>query len=171
MINTVVLTGRLTKDPELKFLQSGIAVCRFTLAVNRTFKSEGQPDADFVNCVAWRKQAENLANFLKKGSLAGVEGRIQTSSFDGKDGNRVFVTEVVANSVQFLEPKSSNSNNAPSNQNNGYQQQGYTNTSNQTYNGGNQQNMTNNGMSGQGYQDPFANNNEPITVSDDDLPF
>lgn len=106
MINRVVLVGRLTRDPELKYTQSGIAVCRFTLAVNRPFKNQqGENEADFINCVAWRKQAENTANFLKKGSLAGIDGRIQTSSFEGKDGNRVFMTEVVADSVQFLEPK------------------------------------------------------------------
>ena len=110
MINTVVLVGRLTKDPELKYTQGGIAVTRFTLAVNRPFSNQqGQREADFVNCVTWRKQAENTANFLRKGSLAGIEGRIQTSNFEGKDGNRVFMTEVVADSVQFLEPRSATS--------------------------------------------------------------
>ena len=109
MINRVVLVGRLTKDPELKYTQSGIAVTRFTLAVNRTFTNQqGEREADFINCVTWRKQAENTANFLRKGSLAGIEGRIQTSNFDGQDGNRVFMTEVVADSVQFLEPRSAN---------------------------------------------------------------
>lgn len=107
MINRVVLVGRLTKDPELKYTQSGIAVTRFTLAVNRTFtNAQGQREADFVNCVAWRKQAENLANYLRKGSLTGVDGRIQTSNFEGKDGNRVFMTEVLVESVQFLESRS-----------------------------------------------------------------
>lgn len=106
MINRVVMVGRLTKDPELKYTPSGIAVTRFTLAVNRNFTNQqGQREADFVNCVTWRKQAENVVNYLRKGSLAGVDGRIQTGSFDGKDGNRVFTTEVVAESVQFLEPK------------------------------------------------------------------
>src|SRR5690625_2013714 len=164
MINRVVLVGRLTKDPELKYTQGGIAVTRFTLAVNRTFTNQqGQREADFINCVTWRKQAENTANYLRKGSLTGIEGRIQTSNFEGKDGNRVFMTEVVADSVQFLEPKSSNSNNAPSNQSNSYQQQGGTNTSNQGYNEQNQQNMSN--------HDPFGGGGEPVTVSDDDLPF
>lgn len=120
MINRVVLVGRLTRDPELKYTQSGIAVCRFTLAVNRPFKNQqGENEADFINCVAWRKQAENTANFLKKGSLTGIDGRIQTSSFEGKDGNRVFMTEVVADSVQFLEPRS-----AQDNQNSGSDYQG-----------------------------------------------
>lgn len=123
MINRVVLVGRLTKDPELKYTQSGIAVTRFTLAVNRTFTNQqGQREADFVNCVAWRKQAENIANFLKKGSLAGVDGRIQTSNFDGKDGKRVFLTEVVAEQVQFLEPKREG-NNAGQSQSPNHQQQ------------------------------------------------
>ena len=113
MINRVVLVGRLTKDPELKYTQGGVAVCRFTLACNRPFKSEGgEQQADFIQCVAWRKQAENISNFLNKGSLAGVDGRIQTGSFEGQDGKRVYTTEVVADSTQFLEPKSSNTNNA-----------------------------------------------------------
>lgn len=108
-INNVVLVGRLTKDPELKFSQSGVASCRFTLAVNRSFTNQqGQREADFVNCVTWRKQAEATANYLRKGSLAGIEGRIQTSNFEGKDGNRVFMTEVVAEQVTFLEPKKDN---------------------------------------------------------------
>lgn len=103
MINRVVLTGRLTKDPEMKYTQTGIAVTRFTLAVNRAFKSsEGEQQADFINCVAWRKQAENVANYLSKGSLVGVDGRIQTSNFEGQDGKRIFMTDVVAESVQFF---------------------------------------------------------------------
>ena len=79
---------------------------RFTLAVNRAFSNQqGEREADFVSCVTWRKQAENIANFLRKGSLAGIEGRIQTGSFEGQDGKRVFMTEVVADSAQFLEPR------------------------------------------------------------------
>lgn len=136
MINSVVLVGRLTKDPELKYTQSGIAVTRFTLAVNRTFtNAQGQREADFVNCVAWRKQAENLVNYLGKGSLAGVDGRIQTSSFDGKDGNRVFMTEVLVESVQFLESKktSENRNQGQPYQNNGGYQQDQNNPPNNGY--------------------------------------
>ena len=83
-----------------------LPVATFTLAVNRTFSNQqGEREADFINCVVWRKQAENVANFLKKGSLAGVDGRIQTRNYEGQDGKRVYVTEVVAESVQFLEPK------------------------------------------------------------------
>lgn len=108
MINRVILVGRLTKDPDLKITPSGAAVARFTLAVNRTFSNaNGEKETDFINCTVWRKQAENTANFLKKGSLAGVEGRIQTGSYEGQDGKRIYTTEVVCDSVQFLEPKKS----------------------------------------------------------------
>lgn len=106
MLNRVVLVGRLTKDPELRYTPSGVAVATFTLAVNRTFtNNQGEKEADFLNCVIWRKQAENVANFLKKGSLAGVDGRLQSRSYEDQSGKRVYVTEVVAESVQFLEPK------------------------------------------------------------------
>lgn len=105
MINRTVLVGRLTKDPELKYGNSGTAICRFTLAVNRTFKTQDGQDADFIQIVCFKKQAENVANFLRKGSLAGVEGRIQTGSYEGQDGKRVYTTDVIADSVQFLEPK------------------------------------------------------------------
>lgn len=105
MINRWVGVGRLTKDPTLSYTPSGVAMARFTLAVNKTFKSEGQADADFINIIVWRKQAENTANFLKKGSLAGIEGHIQTGSYEGQDGKRFYTIDVVADSVQFLEPK------------------------------------------------------------------
>lgn len=108
MLNRVVLVGRLTKDPTLKYTPNGVAVANFTLAVNRPFSNQqGEREADFINCVIWRKPAENVANFLKKGSLAGVDGRVQTRSYENSEGKRVFVTEVVAESVQFLEPKGS----------------------------------------------------------------
>ena len=108
MMNRVVLVGRLTKDPELRYTPNGVAVATFTLAVNRPFSNQqGEREADFINCVVWRKPAENVANFLKKGSLAGVDGRIQTRNYEGQDGKRVYVTEVLAESVQFLEPKGS----------------------------------------------------------------
>ena len=107
MINNVSLVGRLTKDPELRYTQTGVAVARFTLAVNRAFSNQqGEKDADFITCVAWRKTAESLANFMRKGSQVGVTGRIQTGSYDDKDGKRVYTTEVVANEIAFLEPKS-----------------------------------------------------------------
>ncbi len=109
MINRTVLVGRLTKDPELRYTSSNIAFARFTMAVNRTFAGpSGEREADFIQCIVWRKQAENLARFVRKGSLIGVEGRIQTGSYDDKDGSRRYTTDVVCDSVQFLEPKGDN---------------------------------------------------------------
>lgn len=106
MINRVVLVGRLTKDPEFRTTPSGVNVANFTLAVNRTFtNAQGEREADFINVVIFRKQAENVNNYLFKGNLAGVDGRIQSRSYENNEGKRVFVTEVVADSVQFLEPK------------------------------------------------------------------
>jgi single-strand DNA-binding protein len=105
MLNRTVLVGRLTADPTLRYTPNGVPVATFTLAVNRPFKTNGEQEADFINCVVWRKPAENAANFLKKGSLAGVDGRIQTRNYEGQDGKRVYITEVQAESVQFLEPK------------------------------------------------------------------
>lgn len=147
MMNRVVLVGRLTKDPVLRYTPNGVAVASFTLAVNRAFTNQqGEREADFINCVIWRKPAENVANFLSKGSLAGVDGRIQTRSYDGQDGKRVYVTEVLAESVQFLEPRNSQSTNNQSNRQ----------TNNQNYT--------------RVDDDPFANSGQ-IDISDDDLPF
>lgn len=158
MINNVTLVGRLTKDPELRYTADGTAVANFTLAVNRPFSNaQGEREADFINCIVWRKPAENTANYLKKGSLAGVVGRIQTRSYDNNEGKRVFVTEVVAESVQFLEPRSGQGgNNGPGN----------TNTSQGQFNGSSSQNGANNAA-----KDPFANDGKPIDINDDDLPF
>lgn len=106
MLNNVSLVGRLTKDVELRYTPSNVAVATFTLAVNRTFKNEnGDREADFINCVMWRQQAENLANWAKKGALIGITGRIQTRSYDNQQGQRVYVTEVVAETFQLLESK------------------------------------------------------------------
>lgn len=106
MINRTVLVGRLTKDPELKYTPSGVPMARFTLAVNRPFSNQqGEKEADFINCIAWRKQAESLSNYMKKGNMVGIEGRIQTGSFEGQDGKRVYTTDVIADSVQFLEAR------------------------------------------------------------------
>ena len=108
MINNVVLVGRMTKDAELRYTPSNVAVATFTLAVNRNRKSEnGEREADFINIVIWRQQAENLANWAKKGALIGITGRIQTRSYDNQQGQRVYVTEVVAESFQLLESRSS----------------------------------------------------------------
>ena len=106
MINNVVLVGRLTRDPELKFTPNGAAVATFTLAVNRNFTNQsGQREADFINCVIWRKPAETLATYAKKGTLLGVTGRIQTRFYDNPQGQRVYVTEVVAETFQLMESK------------------------------------------------------------------
>lgn len=117
MINRVVLVGRLTKDPEFRTAQNGVSVATFTLEVNRNFKNKnGEQQADFINVVVFRQQAENVNNYLSKGNLAGVDGRIQSRSYENKEGQRVYVTEVLADSVQFLEPKNNQSNNQPQQQ-------------------------------------------------------
>ncbi|MEK4267058.1 single-stranded DNA-binding protein [Bacillus sp. FSL W8-0940] len=154
MLNRTVLVGRLTRDPELRYTQSGQAVASFTLAVNRAFTNQqGEREADFINCVAWRKTGENIANHLKKGSMAGVDGRLQTRSYDDQSGRRVFVTEVNVESVQFLDPKGSG-------QADSRQQQGGA--------GRNQSS----GQQGNSFpDDPFANDGKPIDISDEDLPF
>ena len=111
-MNRVVIIGRLTRDVDLRYTGNGVAVANFTLAVNRPFKNQqGENEADFINCVTWRKQAENLANYMKKGSQVGVDGRLQTRTYEDQDGKTVFVTEVVADSVQFLESKKQQSGN------------------------------------------------------------
>ncbi|UOR10779.1 single-stranded DNA-binding protein [Halobacillus amylolyticus] len=161
MLNRVVLVGRLTKDPDLRYTPNGVAVANFTVAVNRPFSNnQGDRDADFINCVVWRRAAENLANFMNKGSLVGVDGRLQSRSFDNQEGKRVFVTEVVADSVQFLESKGASQG--------GGSQQGSGFQPNQ-----NQQPTGNNFGSNNNKKDddPFADNGEPIDISDDDLPF
>lgn len=154
MINRVILVGRLTKDPDLRYTPNGVPVATFTLAVNRNFSNQqGERETDFLNCVVWRQQAENVANYLKKGNLAGVDGRIQTRNYEGQDGKRVYVTEILAESVQFLEPKGSRSGGE-----------------------GNQGNQSNRGNQGGGNytkidDDPFSSNGQTIDISDDDLPF
>ncbi|PJI08374.1 single-stranded DNA-binding protein [Clostridium sp. CT7] len=146
-MNKVVLIGRLTKDPELKFTPgTGTAVASFTLAVDRRFKREGQPEADFVPIVVWGKQAESTANYMSKGKLMGVSGRIQTRSYDAKDGTRRYVTEVVAEEVQFLEWGNSSNNAAANN--------------NDQYNNGNQ----NGSMQ-------IPENNDITPIDDGDIPF
>ena len=160
MLNRVVLVGRLTRDPDLRYTPSGVAVANFTLAVNRPFTNQqGNREADFINCVVWRRPAENLANYMKKGSQVGVDGRLQTRTYEGQDGKTVFVTEVVADSVQFLEPKNASSGGGQRTSgfqpNQGYNQNPYPNQPNQN----------------QPDDNPFQNDGEPIDISDDDLPF
>ncbi|HBM3577477.1 TPA: single-stranded DNA-binding protein [Listeria innocua] len=160
MMNRVVLVGRLTKDPELRYTPAGVAVATFTLAVNRTFTNQqGEREADFINCVVWRKPAENVANFLKKGSMAGVDGRVQTRNYEGNDGKRVYVTEIVAESVQFLEPKQNAVEGSTPNNN-----QNEANYSNNNKNGSYRASSSQN-------SDSFANEGKPIDINPDDLPF
>jgi single-strand DNA-binding protein len=148
MINRVVLVGRLTKDPELRYTPSGVAVTTFTLAVNRQFtNSQGEREADFINIVAWRQLAELCANYLKKGSQAGLEGRLQTRSYDNKEGKRVFITEVVADNVQFLSPAGERKEGGS-----GFPSGGRSNSQDQ-------------------YNDPFTNESSRVDIADDDLPF
>lgn len=165
MLNRVVLVGRLTRDPELKYTPNGIAVASITLAVNRPFSNQqGNREADFINVVIWRKQAENVANYLRKGSLAGVDGRLQTRNYENNEGKKVFITEVVADSVQFLETKGSNNNSGGSQGGGG----DYYGSPNQ----GGYPNNQNQGRSNQSFSDdPFASDGKPIDISDDDLPF
>lgn len=111
MLNSVTLVGRLTKDPELRYTPNNQAVATFSLAVNRPFKSQnGEREADFINCVIWRQQAENLANWAKKGALIGITGRIQTRNYENQQGQRVYVTEVVAENFQLLESQKERGN-------------------------------------------------------------
>ncbi|HFN6955382.1 TPA: single-stranded DNA-binding protein [Streptococcus pyogenes] len=141
MINNIVLVGRMTKDAELRYTASQVAVATFTLAVNRRFKEQnGEREADFINCVIWRQSAENLANWAKKGALIGVTGRIQTRNYENQQEQRVYVTKVVAESFQMLESRNS-------------QQQSGQDNSSQNDN-----------------SQPFGNSN-PMDISDDDLPF
>src|SRR5690625_4917352 len=155
-INKVILVGRLVRDPDLRYTNNGTAVANFTIACNKPFKKDGEDQrADFINCVIWRKPAESLANYMSKGSLIGLEGSIQTRSYDGTDGKRVYVTEVLAASVQFLESKNKSENQEPSNQQ----------STQSSY-------QSNNQTSSQQAQQPSPQDNlDPIDISDDDLPF
>jgi len=171
MINRVVLVGRLTRDPEMRYTQSGIAVTRFTLACDRPFTGQdGKREADFIDCVVWRKQAENVAQYLKKGSLAGVEGRLQISSYDDKEGQRRYRAEVVADSVRFLESRNASRSDGS---------EGYASSTGGNGNAagwGSQQQQNNSSSpapasSNSGFgADPFSGGSS-IDLSDDDLPF
>ncbi|MEQ7031879.1 single-stranded DNA-binding protein [Enterococcus avium] len=157
MINNVVLVGRLTKDVDLRYTANGTGVATFTLAVNRNFTNQdGNRDADFINCVIWRKSAETLANYAKKGKMLGVTGRIQTRSYENQQGQRVYVTEVVAENFQLLESRSASdqrqNNNAGTNSSGNF---------NQSYK---------NSVPDFGREsDPFSGSS--INIGDDDLPF
>ena len=147
-MNRTVLVGRLTKDPDLRYTSNGTATASFTVAVNRNFKNaSGEREADFINCVAWRKAAETLSNFVKKGSQIAVDGRLQTRSYDNQQGQRVFVTELVVENFTFLDSKKEDGNQSSYKQKESYSQP-------------------------KGNKDPFERGNgKPIDISDDDLPF
>lgn len=169
-MNTVQLIGRMTKDPEVRYTQSGVANTSFTLAVNRNFKNaNGEREADFVMCTAWRKTAELISQYLNKGSMVGVSGRIQTRNYENQQGQRVYVTEVVVDEVTFVESKNNQSNNFGQNQQNYGQQNQYQNNNFNQQNGNyaqqNQQNMNN--QQNQWGQPDW----KKLEVSEDDLPF
>jgi len=150
LLNRVILIGRLTKDPELRYTPAGVAVTQFTLAVDRPFSNNsGEREADFINIVTWRQLAETCANYLRKGRLTAVEGRIQVRHYDNNEGKRVYVTEVVADNVRFLESANSGGGSRDDQAGSG---QGR-------------------GQRSQGNQDPFADDGRPVDISDDDLPF
>ncbi|MBH5319329.1 single-stranded DNA-binding protein [Paenibacillus sp. GSMTC-2017] len=174
MLNRVILIGRLTKDPELRYTPAGVAVTQFTLAVDRPFTSgQGEKEADFIPVVTWRQLAETCANYLRKGRLTAVEGRIQVRNYENNEGKRVYVTEVIADNVRFLE--SNREGGAPREDNGG---SGYN--SNAGSYGGGGSNASNNGGGNSGGNrsnnsrndsDPFKDDGRPIDISEDDLPF
>lgn len=156
MINNVVLVGRLTRDVDLRYTSNGTAYASFTLAVERNFKNQnGEKETDFINCAMWRKAAENLANYTKKGSLIGVEGRIQTRNYDNQQGQRVYVTEVLAERFHFLESAKKDDNGVLSNE--GTNTLGFNKNQNSSGNFAN--------------SDPFTSGGDVFNVNDDDLPF
>lgn len=163
MINSTTLVGRLTKDPELRTTPIGVEVGNFTLAVNRTFTNQnGEREADFINCIVFRKQAVNVNQYLSKGKLAGIVGRLQTRSYENKEGQKVYVTEVVCDNVQFLEPKDSQ------NDSNSYQNgTNYQKGNNYSQNNQNVQKGQNKTKYDQ-QNNPFTNGSQ---LNDDDLPF
>ena len=157
-MNKVILIGRLARDPEMRTTGSGISVTRFTVAVSRPVASAGsQPQTDFINCVAWRRQAENIAKYCSKGSQVAVDGRIQTGSYDGQDGQKRYTTDVVADTVTFLGSRNQNNLNNDSNyvdQTPSYEPQ-----------------VTNDMPTTDISEDPFKDFGEEISLTDDDLPF
>nr|DAO80236.1 MAG TPA: Single strand binding protein [Caudoviricetes sp.] len=156
MINNVTVVGRLTRAVDLRYTSNGTAYASFTLATDRDFKNQnGEKETDFINCVMWRKPAENLANYTKKGSLIGVEGRIQTRNYDNQQGQRVYVTEVLAERFHFLESSKTANNDVLSNE--GTNTLGFNKNQNSSGNFAN--------------SDPFTSGGDVFSVNDDDLPF
>lgn len=169
MLNRVILIGRLTRDPELRYTPAGVAVTQFTLAVDRPFSNQQnqQREADFLNIVTWRQLAETCANYLRKGRLTAVEGRIQVRNYDNNEGKRVYVTEIIADNVRFLESSNSGGNReeAPSEGGRSYNNGGGNGG------GGGGGGNRNNGGNTRDNSDPFSDDGKPIDISDDDLPF
>jgi len=156
-MNRVDLVGRLTRDPELRHTTSGRAVCQLNLAINRTFTNQnGEREADFINVVVWDKQAENVSKYVTKGRLVSVEGRLQSRSYDDKDGKKVYVTEVVANSVQFLSTGGANNQSSSMPESN-------------PFDFGPEPEPVRPTVSVE--KDPFESFGESVTISDNDLPF
>ena len=155
-MNKVFLIGRLTRDPELRYTSSNLPVASFSIAVNRNYTNQsGEREADFINIVVWRKQAENVKNYLKQGSQIAVDGRIQTRSYDGEDGKKRYITEVVADNVQFLDSKGKQESNDSFNQ--------VTPNSFAEELNGSQTTDTK--------SDPFADFGSSIEINDEELPF
>ncbi|CAM4376980.1 single-strand DNA-binding protein [Paenibacillus endophyticus] len=173
MLNRVILIGRLTRDPELRYTPAGVAVTQFTLAVDRPFTSggQGEREADFIPVVTWRQLAETCANYLRKGRLTAVEGRIQVRNYENNEGKRVYVTEVIADNVRFLE---SNKEGGGSREEGGSSYSGGTSSGGGSY-GGNATQSGGNRPSGNNSRndsrDPFQDDGRPIDISEDDLPF
>ena len=163
-MNKVFLIGRLTRDPELRYTGSNTAVASFSIAVNRNFQNQqGEREADFINIVVWRKQAENVKNYLSQGSQVAIDGRIQTRSYDDQNGQKRYVTEVVADNVEFLGSK--NSSNSNSNNMNGTAS---TNNAGPTpYDFGEAPEPKGTDVD----SNPFADFGASIEISDDELPF
>ena len=169
MINNVVLVGRMTRDAELRYTPSNQAVATFTLAVNRNFKNQnGEREADFINCVIWRQQAENLSNWAKKGTLVGITGRIQTRHYENQQGQRVYTTDIICDSVQILESRATREGQSGGSYNSGYNNQPSfgDNSHDSGFSSQPSQQTPNFGRD----ESPFGNSN-PMDISDDDLPF
>ena len=168
-MNKAILIGRLTRDPELRYTSSNRAVCQFSIAIDRPFtnQSTGQREADFINIVAWVKTAENVGKYMTKGRLIAVEGRIQTRNYDNNEGKKVYVTEVVASNVQFLESKNATTNNGS-----GFNSMPEPPMEKSPYDfGGETPSASSSNTMNIEENDPFAAFGEQEEISDNDLPF
>lgn len=162
MLNRVILIGRLTRDPELRYTPAGVAVTQFTIAVDRPFSgNNGEREADFIPVVTWRQLAETCANYLRKGRLTAVEGRIQVRNYENNEGKRVYVTEVIADNVRFLE----------SNRDGNQQREEGSYGSGEGHNAGGGGSNRPAQPSRSSNVDPFKDDGRPIDISEDDLPF